>query len=66
MQKFDYELLQVPEETTAKLFLDNLNANSTLDELRAESKWNATKNERIETLVDIPLHTDPLKHGFVF
>lgn len=51
MQKFDYGLLEVPEGTTAKLFLDNLNANSTLDELRAESKWNATKNERIETLV---------------
>src|SRR5690554_4774632 len=51
MQKFNYELLEVPVETTAKLFLDNLNANSTLDELRAESKWNATKSERVETLV---------------
>jgi energy-coupling factor transporter ATP-binding protein EcfA2 len=51
MQKFDYKLLEVPEETTAKLFLDNLNANSTLDELRAESIWNSTKNARIETIV---------------
>ena len=64
MQKFDYRLLEVPEGTTAKLFLDNLNANSTLDELRAESKWNATKNERIETLVkeiDKLKATDPKK-----
>lgn len=65
MQKFDYGLLEVPEGTTAKLFLDNLNTNSTLDELRAESKWNATKNERIETLVkeiDKLKATDPKKN----
>jgi len=65
MQKFNYELLEVPLETTAKLFLDNLNANSTLDELRAESNWNAAKNERIETLVkeiDKLKATDPKKN----
>lgn len=65
MQKFNYELLEVPVETTAKLFLDNLNANSTLDELRAESKWNATKSERVETLVkeiDKLKATDPKKN----
>lgn len=50
MQKFDYELLEVPEGTTAKLFLDSLNADSTLDELRDESKWSATKNERIKAI----------------
>ena len=50
MQKFNYELLEVPIETTAKLFLDNLNANSTLDELRAESIWNSTKNARIQAV----------------
>jgi len=64
MQKFDYKLLEVPEGTTAKLFLDNLNANSTLDELRAESIWNSSKNVRIETIVkDIEKlkATDPKK-----
>src|SRR5690606_6032540 len=50
MQKFDYKLLEVPEGTTAKLFLDNLNANSTLDELRAESIWNSTKKARTEEI----------------
>jgi len=64
MQKFDYGLLEVPEGTTAKLFLDNLNANSTLDGLRAESIWNATKNARIEALekeIDKLKATDPKK-----
>lgn len=50
MQKFDYELLEVPEGTTAKSFLENLNSDSTLEELRAESIWNSTKNARIEAL----------------
>src|SRR5690606_31493685 len=65
MQKFNYEILEVPEGTTAKSFLDNLNSNSTLDELGAESKWNATKNERIEALVaeiDKLKATDPKKN----
>lgn len=64
MQKFDYELLEVLEGTTAKLFLDNLNLNSTLDELRAESIWNSTKNARIEALekeIDKLKATDPKK-----
>lgn len=64
MQKFNYELLEVPEGTTAKLFLDNLNANSTLDELRDVSKWDAKKNARIETLekeIDELKSTDPKK-----
>lgn len=64
MQKFDYELLEVPEGTTAKSFLNNLNSNSTLDELRAESIWNSTKNARIEALekeIDKLKATDPKK-----
>lgn len=64
MRKFDYELLEIPEGTTAKLFLDNLNADSTLDELRAESIWNATKNARIEAIekeIDKLKATDPKK-----
>ena len=56
-------------ETTAKLFLDNLNANSTLvDELRAESKCrilqNLTKELNPEFLVkeiDKLKATDPKK-----
>src|SRR5699024_5105615 len=65
MQKFNYELLEVSEGTTAELFLQKLNSNSTLDELRAESKWNSIKNERIETLSkDIVKlrETDPQKN----
>lgn len=64
MRKFDYELIEIPEGTTAKLFLDKLNLNSTLDELRAESIWNSTKNARIETLekkIDKLKATDPKK-----
>ncbi|MCT3788711.1 AAA family ATPase [Elizabethkingia anophelis] len=62
MQKFDYELLEVPEGTSAKLFLDKLNLNSTLDELRAESTWNSAKNARIEAIekeMDKLKATDP-------
>jgi len=65
MQKFDYELLEVPEGTTAKLLLDNLNSSSTLDELRAESQWNSAKNTRIEALqkeIDELKATDPKKN----
>lgn len=64
MQKFDFELLEVPEGTTAKLFLENLNSNSTLDELRAVSQWNSTKNTRIEVLqkeINKLKATDPKK-----
>ncbi|OFV15361.1 ATP-binding protein [Sphingobacterium sp. HMSC13C05] len=64
MRKFDYELLEIPEGTTAKLFLDKLNLNSTLDELRAESIWNSTKNARIEAVekeIDKLKATDPKK-----
>lgn len=64
MRKFDYELLEVPEGTTAKLFLEKLNLNSTLNELRAESIWNSTKNVRIEAVekeIDKLKATDPKK-----
>src|SRR5690554_3172067 len=64
MRKFDYELLEVPEGTTAKLFLEKLNLNSTLNELRAESIWNSTKNARIEAVekeIDKLKATDPKK-----
>lgn len=64
MRKFDYELLEVPEGTTAKLFLEKLNLNSTLNELRAESIWNSTKNARIgavEKEIDKLKATDPKK-----
>lgn len=50
MEKFEYNLLEVPEGTTAKTFLENLSSNTTLDELRAESIWNSKKNTRVESL----------------
>lgn len=50
LRKFDYELLEVSDNTTAKVFLSSLSSNSTLNELRAESVWNIKKNARIETL----------------
>ena len=62
LKKFDYELLEVSDDTTAKVFLNSLSSNSTLNELRAESVWNITKNSRIETLskeIDKLKATDP-------
>jgi len=64
LQKFDYELLEVPDGATAKTFLEKLNSNTTLNELRAESIWNSTKSEKIDNLVkDIEnlKSTDPKK-----
>lgn len=51
LKGFDYSLLDVSESSTAKTFLDNLNAETNLDELRAESIWNSTKDSRIEQLI---------------
>lgn len=64
LEKFDYALLEVSDCSTAKTFLDNLNSNTKLDELRAESIWNATKNSRVEELnieIDKLKATDPKK-----
>lgn len=64
LQKFDHTLLEVSDCSTAKKFLENLNSNSTLDELRAESIWNSTKSSRIEELIieiDKLKATDPKK-----
>lgn len=64
LQKFDHTLLEVSDCSTAKTFLENLNSNSTLDELRAESIWNSTKSSRIEELIieiDKLKATDPQK-----
>jgi len=51
LKGFDYSLLDVSECSTAKTFLDNLNSDTKLDELRAESIWNSTKDSRIEKLI---------------
>lgn len=48
---FDYSLLEVAEGSSAKTFLDNLNLNTTLDELRAESVWDSKKASRSEELI---------------
>ncbi|WP_299154227.1 AAA family ATPase [uncultured Christiangramia sp.] len=62
--KFDHTLLEVSDCSTAKTFLDNLNSETTLDELRAEAIWNTTKNSRLEELtkkIDKLKATDPQK-----
>lgn len=64
LEKFDHTLLEVSDCSTAKTFLDNLNSETTLDELRAEAIWNSTKNSRIEELnkeIDKLKATDPKK-----
>lgn len=64
LEKFDHTLLEVSECSTAKKFLDNLNSDSTLDQLRAEAIWNEAKVSRIEELnkeIDKLKATDPKK-----
>jgi energy-coupling factor transporter ATP-binding protein EcfA2 len=64
LEKFDHTLLEVSDCSTAKTFLDNLNSDSTLDELRAEAIWNEAKASRIEELnkeIDKLKATDPKK-----
>lgn len=65
LDKFDFELLEVAEGTTAKVFLDNLSSETTLDELRAESIWNYAKSASVETLtkeIDKLKASDPKKN----
>lgn len=50
MMKFDYSLIEVSDDSTAKKFLIGLNSKTTLDELRAESAWTPAKDLRIEEL----------------
>lgn len=64
LKEFDYSLLDVSDCSTAITFLTNLNAETKLDELRAESIWNSTKDSRIEHLnneIDQLKATDPKK-----
>jgi energy-coupling factor transporter ATP-binding protein EcfA2 len=64
LEKFDHTLLEVSDCSTAKTFLDNLNSETKLDELRAEAIWTTTKNSRIEELnkqIDKLKATDPKK-----
>ncbi|WP_310993116.1 AAA family ATPase [Aequorivita marina] len=64
LEKFDHTLLEVSDCSTAKTFLDNLNSETSLNELRAEAIWNETKNSRIEELtkqIDKLKATDPKK-----
>ncbi len=48
--RFDYSLLEVAEGTSARAFLENLNHDTTLDELRAESVWDSSKASKVEDL----------------
>lgn len=64
LSKFDYSVLQVDEGCPAKIFLDNLNSNTTLDELRAQSQWSKAKDDKIvelnKTIPELKV-TDPKK-----
>lgn len=62
--KFDHTLLDISDSSTVKTFLNNLNSETTLNELRAESEWNSAKASRIEELnkeIDNLKATDPKK-----
>ena len=64
LSKFDYSLVQVDDESTAKLFLQNLTHNTTVDQLRTQSQWDKTKNDRVTELNKIIPNlkaTDPQK-----
>lgn len=47
LSKFDYSVLQLDEGSAAKIFLNTLNHNTTLDELRAHCQWNKDKEDEI-------------------
>ena len=47
LEKFDHTLLEVSDCSTAKTFLEDLNSETKLDDLRAKGIWNATKNARV-------------------
>ena len=64
LSKFDYSVLEVSEDSSAKLFLIKLNSETTLDELRIESLWNSIKEKRVDELnkeIDKLRATDPKK-----
>lgn len=63
--KFDHTILEVSDDSTAKTFLGNLNSDTTLDELRAESVWDSTKESIVTELnkgIDKLKATDPKKN----
>ncbi len=52
--QFNYlQLIEVPNNSNAQNFLNNLNSNTTRNELRAESEWNKTKGIRLTELKEI-------------
>lgn len=51
--KLNLQLLQVDEGIAAKIFLDNLNSQTTLDDLRAHSQWHTTSDGRVIELKKI-------------
>lgn len=64
LAKFDHSILEVANDTSAKNFLESLNSETSIDELRAESIWNSTKESRIDKLnveIDKLKATDPKK-----
>lgn len=64
LSKFDFSVLQVDKDSSAKVFLNDLSFKTTLDELRAQSQWNKNKEDRIIELNKIIPElkaTDPKK-----
>lgn len=62
--KFDHSLLEVSDDSSARIFLDNLDSDTTLDELRRECVWNVAKASRVHELnkeIDKLKATDPKK-----
>ena len=63
VSQLNISLLQIPENTKAKEFIDSFNGNTSLDELRSNSIFNKTKEERIEQINEFILElkkTDPV------
>ncbi len=46
--KFDYNKIDVDNDSSAKIFLNNIDTSTTINQLRIESDWNNVKNERIK------------------
>ncbi|MEJ2884592.1 AAA family ATPase [Pedobacter sp. GR22-6] len=50
LSKFDLSVLQIEDGTAAKVFIDGLNGNSNLANIRAGSMWSRSKEKRVADL----------------
>ncbi len=54
LARFNFEsIIKVSDCCSAKVFLDNLNSTTPLDDLRNEGQWNATKSDRVVELTKL-------------